>query len=240
MAKFNVGDEVLVTTGVWKGLIGTVRLVNEWADSCDVKFEGGTVILRFDYLENLTAREEAKKTPYQEAVEALIARQVEKGRGKYGVTLDENATLTTEQRIEHLEEELIDALMYCEHLKAALKGSGLTADDYQRAALRTARVDELSKDELLLNGVMGLCGEAGECIDLVKKARFQGHELVKKDLMLEVSDVLWYAALVSYALDLPLSDVMQANIDKLKDRYPEKFDKARSIHREAESNPKEG
>lgn len=240
MAKFNVGDEVLVTTGVWKGLIGTVRLVNEWADSCDVRFEGGTVILRFDYLENLTAHEEAKKTPYQEAVEALIARQVEKGRGKYGVTLDENATLTTEQRIEHLEEELIDALMYCEHLKAALKGSGLTADDYQRAALRTARVDELSKDELLLNGVMGLCGEAGECIDLVKKAKFQGHDLDKEKLKLECGDATWYMSLISHALDLPLSDVLQANIDKLKARYPSGFAKERSIHREAESNPKEG
>ena len=240
MAKFNVGDEVLVTTGVWKGLIGTVRLVNEWADSCDVKFEGGTVILRFDYLENLTAREEAKKTPYQEAVEALIARQVEKGRGKYGVTLDENATLTTEQRIEHLEEELIDALMYCEHLKAALKENGLTADDYQRAALRTARVDELSKDELLLNGVMGLCGEAGECIDLVKKARFQGHEIDNDKLRLEIGDCAWYAALASYAVGRPLSEVLQANIDKLKARFPDGFSKERSIHREAESNPKEG
>ena len=240
MAKFNVGDEVLVTTGVWKGLIGTVRLVNEWADSCDVQFEGGTVILRFDYLSNLTTHEEAKKTPYQEAVEALIARQVEKGREKYGVTLDENATLTTEQRIEHLEEELIDALMYCEHLKAALKGSGLTADDYQRAALRTARVDELSKDELLLNGVMGLCGEAGESIDLVKKARFQGHEIDNSKLCLEIGDCAWYISLASYALDLPLSEILQANIDKLKARFPDGFSKERSIHREAESNPKEG
>ena len=239
MAKFNVGDEVLVTKGVWKGLIGTVKLVNEWADCCDVKFDGGTVILRYDYLENLTVHAE-EKTPYQQAIEALIARQVEKGKGKYGVTLDENATLTTEQRIEHLEEELIDALMYCEHLKTSLKGSGLTADDYQRAALRTARVDELSKDELLLNGVMGLCGEAGECIDLVKKAKFQGHELDREKLKLECGDSAWYQSLVAYALDLPLSDVLQANIDKLKARFPDGFSKERSIHREEESAPKEG
>ena len=238
MAKYNVGDEVLVTTGVWKGLIGTVRHVNEWADSCDVQFEGGTVILRYDHLENLAAPPK-RKTPYQEAVEALIARQIEKGESKYGVTLDENATLTAEQRIEHLEEELIDALMYCEHLKDALKGSGLTADDYQRAALRTARADELSKDELLLNGVMGLCGEAGECIDLVKKAKFQGHEIDNSKLRLEIGDCAWYISLASYALDLPLSDVLQANIDKLKARFPDGFSKERSIHREGET-PKEG
>ena len=239
MAKYNVGDEVLVTTGVWKGLIGKVRHVNEWADSCDVQFEGGTVILRYDYLENLTAPPK-RKTPYQEAVEALIARQIEKGESKYGVTLDENATLTAEQRIEHLEEELIDALMYCEHLKAALKGNGLTADDYQRAALRTARADELSKDELLLNGVMGLCGEAGECIDLVKKARFQGHELDREKLKLELGDQMWYSSVAAHGLGFNLSDVLQANIDKLKVRYPDGFSKERSIHREGESNPKEG
>lgn len=230
MPKFNVGDEVLVKKGVWNGLIGTVTLVNEWADCCDVKFEGGTVILRYDYLENLTVRGE-EKTPYQNAIEALIAHQIEKGKRKYGVTLEENVTLTTEQRIEHLEEELIDGLMYCEHLKAALKKSGLTANDYQRAALRTARVDELSKDELLLNGVMGLCGEAGECIDIVKKARFQGHELDKEKLKLECGDSAWYQSLIAYALDLPLSEVLQANIDKLKARFPDGFCKERSINR---------
>lgn len=50
----------------------------------------------------------------------------------------------------------------------------LTANDYQVAALRTA--NKGSKD-LILNGVLGLCGETGEVADIVKKHLFQGHEL---------------------------------------------------------------
>ena len=43
----------------------------------------------------------------------------------------------------------------------------MTGYEYQEKALRTA--NNLSRSELILNGVMGLNGEAGECIDIVKK-----------------------------------------------------------------------
>lgn len=49
-----------------------------------------------------------------------------------------------------------------------------TGDIYQEEAMRTAAG---MYGDLLQNGVMGLCGEAGECIDIVKKHLFQGHEL---------------------------------------------------------------
>ena len=172
---------------------------------------------------------------YKKGIDDLLNRQIQKGVSKYGQTLEDNVTLTTGQRIEHLEEELADAMMYCEHLKEAISGTNLTADDYQRAALRTARTDELAKEEILLNGVMGLCGEAGEVIDLLKKARFQGHEFNLTDFLAELGDVAWYLAVAAWAADMPLSDVFEANIVKLKKRYPEKFDKARSINREGQS-----
>jgi hypothetical protein len=41
-------------------------------------------------------------------------------------------------------------------------------NDYQVLAMRTINTD-LSRDETLLNGCMGLCGEAGEVIDILKK-----------------------------------------------------------------------
>lgn len=158
----------------------------------------------------------------------LNAKQESKGKSKYGVPLEENTTLTRKQRIEHLEEELIDGLKYCEHLKA-IGDDGITANDYQRAAMRTAGDDESS---FLLNGVMGLCGEAGEVIDLVKKHLHQGHELDHVKIVEELGDVLWYCALIAEAVGATLSEVMQNNIRKLEERYPDGFDKARSIHRE--------
>lgn len=105
-------------------------------------------------------------TDYTNNILALLNRQRDKGLAKYGVALEENVTLSTEQRIEHAEEELIDALMYPEHLKAAA-ADALTANDYQRLAMRTpAGMDYSRAGEhgLLLNGLMGLNGEAGECI----------------------------------------------------------------------------
>lgn len=80
---------------------------------------------------------------YWSRISKINARQEEKGLGKYGQPLEENVTLNREQRIEHLEEELIDGLKYCEHLKAVLGEDGMTANDYQRAALRTAQADAL-------------------------------------------------------------------------------------------------
>lgn len=174
------------------------------------------------------------KPVYQQRIEERIAAQVAKGREKYGVTLEDNVTLTEAQRIEHLEEELIDALMYCEHLAAAGRERGLTADDYQRAALRTAQVTTMTDEDLILNGVMGLSGEAGECIDLVKKVRFQGHALDRDRFLLELGDVAWYLAVAAHGAGFRLSEVFEANVDKLKKRYPDGFDKARSMNRAGE------
>ena len=59
----------------------------------------------------------------------------------------------------------------------------MTINEYQTEALRTAAgMNHPNNDEILLNGVMGLCGESGECVDMAKKYRFQGHELDKAHL----------------------------------------------------------
>ena len=106
----------------------------------------------------------------------------------------------------------------------------LTADEYQKKAMTTLN-PELTREQVLLNGVMGLCGEAGECIDLVKKHLFQGHALDKAQLCRELGDVAWYLAEAAHALDLSLEDILRGNLDKLKKRYPQGFDPDRSIHR---------
>lgn len=111
----------------------------------------------------------------------------------------------------------------------------MTINEYQKAAMRTASgVTAATKENLLLNGVMGLNGEAGECIDAVKKWMFQGHELDKEKLVKELGDVCWYLAISAEALGVPLEDVMQKNIDKLWKRYPEGFEVNKSVHRQPE------
>lgn len=107
----------------------------------------------------------------------------------------------------------------------------MTINEYQRLAMKTLN-PELDKKDVLINGVMGLCGESGEAIDIVKKWLAQGHELDKEKLAKELGDIAWYLAETAYALEIPLEDILQANIEKLRKRYPEGFDSRRSIQRE--------
>lgn len=107
----------------------------------------------------------------------------------------------------------------------------MTINEYQELAMRTLN-PALSKKDVLINGVMGLCGEAGEAIDIVKKHLAQGHELDRDSLIKELGDVAWYLAETAYALDVSLEDVMKMNIEKLAARYPQGFDQERSVSRE--------
>ena len=67
----------------------------------------------------------------------------------------------------------------------------MTINEYQNAALRTAQTDKLTARELLLNSALGLCGESGEVADLVKKHRFQGHDLDLDHVAKGLGDVAW-------------------------------------------------
>ncbi len=106
----------------------------------------------------------------------------------------------------------------------------MTVNEYQRKAMTTLN-PALSKKDVLINSVMGLCGESGEAIDIVKKWLAQGHELDKVRLAKELGDVAWYLAEAATALDLPLEEIFQGNLDKLKARYPEGFQEERSLAR---------
>ena len=105
----------------------------------------------------------------------------------------------------------------------------MTANEYQQLSLRTANYND---PDLLINGVMGLCGEAGECVDLVKKMLFQGHPLNHEHLAKELGDVAWYLAVTAHAIGYTLEEVFQMNVDKLKARYPDGFSEDRSRNRE--------
>lgn len=120
-----------------------------------------------------------------------------------------------------------DAIVY---ERVFVSADPLTANEYQKKAMTTLN-PALSKQDVLLNGVMGLCGESGECIDLVKKHLHQGHPLDREKLAKELGDVAWYLAETAWALDIPLEDILRGNLDKLKKRYPQGFDAEKSVNR---------
>jgi hypothetical protein len=55
-------------------------------------------------------------TPYRANIEALLDRQEAKGIKKYGLPLEDN-NKDILKRLQDIQEELIDALFYLEHLK---------------------------------------------------------------------------------------------------------------------------
>ena len=101
---------------------------------------------------------------------------------------------------------------------------------YQKLALRTLNKDLTTKEQLA-DGLMGLNGEAGEAIDILKKHLFQGHDLDKKHLAKELGDVAWYLAVSADAIGYDLEVILKTNIDKLRDRYPTGFNSDLSLNR---------
>jgi len=76
---------------------------------------------------------------------------------------------------------------------------------------------------LLITGAMGLCGEAGEFSEIVKKVLFHGKELneeVHAHLVKELGDVIWYWTNACRALGVNPNDVITLNVSKLESRYP--------------------
>ncbi len=109
----------------------------------------------------------------------------------------------------------------------------MNVNTYQQEAM-TLLNPALGAKDILMNALMGLCGESGEAIDLMKKHLYQGHPLDREKLIKELGDIAWYLAEAATGLDIELSQVFQGNLDKLHARYPEGFDTNRSQHREGE------
>ena len=128
---------------------------------------------------------------------------------------------------------LEDALAVIRRAIGDMEADAMDVNEYQRQAMHLLRPD-LTKHDALVNAVMGLCGESGETVDLVKKHLFQGHPLDRDKLIKELGDVAWYLAEAATALDVPPTAILQGNLDKLHRRYPDGFTVERSLHREGE------
>lgn len=101
-------------------------------------------------------------------------------------------------------------------------------NEFQELSTRTMpAMDKKGK----ANYALGLNGEAGEVGDIVKKHLFHGHELNREDLVNELGDVLHYISGLAKMFDIPLQEIAEKNIEKLRKRYPEGFSKERSINR---------
>ena len=99
-----------------------------------------------------------------------------------------------------------------------------TFELYQAEAVKTMGAHWNDFDDGLMYGALGLCGEAGEIAEHVKKYLSKSRALPEKDeLRKEIGDVLWYLASLSKHLGLTLAECAEHNIIKLRKRHGETF-----------------
>lgn len=93
---------------------------------------------------------------------------------------------------------------------------------YQRAARETAIYSYNANHLKVLYPALGLGGEADEVLNKVKKIYRDEAGVVSEarraDLKDELGDVLWYIASLAWDLDIPLEEIAEGNLKKLRDR----------------------
>jgi len=129
----------------------------------------------------------------------------------------------------------IDLKKYVEFVNAT---TSLPSKDFSEFA---DRLNDLKiqgfPTERLLTASVGMCAEAGEFTEVVKKIVFQGKPVTEENLFhlkRELGDIMWYVAQACMGLDVSLEEVIQMNFEKLSARYPDgSFSIERSENREA-------
>lgn len=94
-----------------------------------------------------------------------------------------------------------------------------TFAEYDALANRTRN----NSEDAILNASLGLSGETGELVELVKKQRFHGRDVPLESFIKEMGDVLFYLAWIAKIKGVTLDEVAEQNIEKLKARYPDGF-----------------
>ncbi len=92
--------------------------------------------------------------------------------------------------------------------------------EYQNQSRQTAVYPHI--DNNFVYPTLGLCGEAGEVAEKIKKIiRDKNSNLFTSDILeleKELGDVLWYLSQVASELELSLDSIATKNLEKLKSR----------------------
>lgn len=99
----------------------------------------------------------------------------------------------------------------------------MTLREYQEFASRGILPATLEQPTPVVGFALGLAGESGEVVDDIKKRVFHGREVPIEHTAEELGDVIWYVANICTQYNLNLEVVLQQNIQKLKERYPDMY-----------------
>lgn len=105
----------------------------------------------------------------------------------------------------------------------------MRGNDYQKLAARTINPDLTPKGQCT-HALHGMVGEIGELHSLYQK-KYQGHTFDPNHAKKELGDLCWFIAEYCTANGWDLDDILETNIDKLRERYPKGFEVNKSLNR---------
>lgn len=116
----------------------------------------------------------------------------------------------------------------------------MTTDEYENNVLARASTSTHVVNAGLMHGAMGIAGEAGEVMEIVKKGIFYGKPIDTDKVKLELGDVLWYLTLAAKSVGATLNEIMMLNDAKLAARFGgTKFDAAKAINKDEAKEAKQ-
>ena len=117
---------------------------------------------------------------------------------------------------------MIDPIKYAEFVNA------VTSKQSKEHEAFVYRIQELEgqgfPSERLLTASVGMCAEAGEFTEVVKKIVFQGKPVNEDNLFhlkRELGDIMWYVMQACMGLGTYLDEIIEMNVEKLASRYPD-------------------
>lgn len=84
------------------------------------------------------------------------------------------------------------------------------------------------------HAVDGICTEAGELKDILKKRKYYDKPIDKVNAKEEIGDILWYVNLMCRVLGTSIEVELERNHAKLLARYPDKFSQDKALNRDLE------
>jgi len=116
---------------------------------------------------------------------------------------------------------MIDPQKYLEFVNAV---TSLQSKEHEAFVYRVQELEGQGfPSERLLTASVGMCAEAGEFTEVVKKIVFQGKPVNEENLFhlkRELGDIMWYVMQACMGLGTDLNEIIEMNVDKLVARYP--------------------
>ena len=117
---------------------------------------------------------------------------------------------------------MIDPIKYVEFVDAV---TSTPSKDHEAFVYRVQELEGQGfHSERLLTASVGMCAEAGEFTEIVKKIVFQGKPVNEDNLFhlkRELGDIMWYVMQACMGLGTDLNEIIEMNVEKLASRYPD-------------------